>query len=58
MPFLFSALMILNEKMADINVALPTTWSGLLLSSTALKKKKRKNTPLDFVVSVSRGLLI
>lgn len=56
MPFLFSALMTLNEKMADLKVAFPSAWSGLLQSSTALKKKKK--VPLDFVMSVSRGLLI
>lgn len=49
MLFLFSALMILNEKMADLNVALSSAWSGLLLSSTALKKCKK--APPDFVIS-------
>lgn len=41
MSFLFSALMILNENMADLNVALPSAWSGLLQSSTALKKREK-----------------
>lgn len=49
MHFLFSASKILSDKMADLNAALPSAWSGLLLSSTALKKCKK--APLDFVIS-------
>lgn len=57
MPFLFSALMTLKEKKADIYVGLPSAWRSLLLSSTALKKNEKKIS-LDFMVSEGKQDLL